>query len=290
MSLRTLRSRSSPLDQLRNPTRQSRHSKNDPGASELVSRTPASPHGWHRHVPGTSGRGAVLILVLNRDILSLKIGCPPASYHFWTWLTCPKIWTKRPETTPAGCRFQCATNKTGPPAITHCCSRCPFWSGVSLQFMRLAIQPAFDFQPSDPMQSKPDKSFAAIHGSTAVTHLKFMKKRLAMLLVISGLAVCAANVTQAAVTVTAATGGTIISADKAQNAAAPAFTTLGDILIAEGASGDFPSQTGKSLILTAPSGWRFNAGTGTATAAKISGGEPMKSQSIASRSRQPVLP
>ena len=95
---------------------------------------------------------------------------------------------------------------------------------------------------------------------------------------------------QANVNITPATGGVNISADKAQNAAAPAFTTLGDILITEGASGDFPSQTGKSLILTAPSGWRFNAGTGTATAAKISGGEPMKSQSIASRSRQPVLP
>src|SRR5437660_9507246 len=79
--------------------------------------------------------------------------------------------------------------------------------------MRLPIQPAFDFHTSDAMQSKPDKSFAAIHGSTAVTHWKFMKKRLAMLLVASGLAVCAANVTQAAVAVTTATGGATISAD-----------------------------------------------------------------------------
>jgi len=137
--------------------------------------------------------------------------------------------------------------------------------------MRLPIQPAFDFHTSDAMQSKPDKSFAAIPGSTAVPHVKFIKKRLAMLLVASGLAVCAANVTQAAVTVTAATGGTNISADKAQNATAPSFTTLGNIVILEGANGDFAAGTGVTLILTAPSGWRFNAGTGTATAAKISG-------------------
>ena len=124
--------------------------------------------------------------------------------------------------------------------------------------MRLPIQPAFDFHTSDAMRSKPDKSFAAIHGSTAVPHVKFIKKRLAMLLVASGLAVCAANVTQAAVTVTAATGGTNISADKAQNATAPAFTTLGNIVILEGANGDFATGTGVTLILTAPSGWRFS--------------------------------
>src|SRR6266480_2333075 len=98
-----------------------------------------------------------------------------------------------------------------------------------------------------------------------------MKKRLAMLLVASGLAVCAANVTQAAVTVTPATGGTNISSDKAQNSAAPAFTTLGNIVILEGANGDFASGSSRTLILTASSGWRFNAGTGTATGAKISG-------------------
>src|SRR5438046_10730446 len=40
---------------------------------------------------------------------------------------------------------------------------------------------------------------------------------------------------QAAVSITAATGGTNISADRAQNGAASAFTTLADIAIQEGA-------------------------------------------------------
>ncbi len=76
---------------------------------------------------------------------------------------------------------------------------------------------------------------------------------------------------QAAVSITTATGGTNISADKAQNATAPAFTTLGNIVILEGAIGDFALGSSRTLILTAPSGWRFNAGTGTATGAKVSG-------------------
>src|SRR5947209_4058039 len=69
----------------------------------------------------------------------------------------------------------------------------PFWSGVFVQFMRLPTEPAFDLRASDVMQSTPDKSFAALHGSAAVTHLKSMKKKLAMLLVASGLALCTAN-------------------------------------------------------------------------------------------------
>jgi hypothetical protein len=76
------------------------------------------------------------------------------------------------------------------------------------------------------------------------------------------------------VTVTAATGGTNISADKAANATSPQFTTLTDIVITEGANGDFPIANGKTLILTAPSGWQFNSGVGSATAAKVSGMGP----------------
>src|SRR5258705_336856 len=89
-------------------------------------------------------------------------------------------------------------------------------SSLNMNYTQHPLNPAGRKYPA--MQSKPDKSFAAIHGSTAVPHWKFMKKQLAMLLVVSGLAVCAATVTQAAVTVSAATGGTNISADKAQNA------------------------------------------------------------------------
>src|SRR5207244_9041285 len=64
--------------------------------------------------------------------------------------------------------------------------------------------------------------------------------------------------------VSAAGGGTLISADLASNGVAAAFTTLGNIVIAEQANNDFPVQTSRTLILTAPSGWRFNAGTGSA--------------------------
>src|SRR5262249_27903175 len=72
---------------------------------------------------------------------------------------------------------------------------------------------------------------------------------------------------QGAVSITAATGGTNISADTAQNAASPSFTTLGNIVITEAVANDF-SASG-TLILTLPSGWRFNtSATITATGAK----------------------
>src|SRR5262249_6948495 len=71
--------------------------------------------------------------------------------------------------------------------------------------------------------------------------------------------------------ITAATGGTSISADTAQNSATPSFTTLGNIVIQEGANGDFAAGTGVTLIFTAPTGWRFNPGIGTAVAAQGSG-------------------
>src|ERR1043166_4276517 len=69
------------------------------------------------------------------------------------------------------------------------------------------------------------------------------------------------------VNVTTATGGTNISADVAQNGVTPAFTTLGNIVIAKTGSGkgDFGAGTNVTLILTAPSGWSFNAGVGSVT-------------------------
>ena len=75
---------------------------------------------------------------------------------------------------------------------------------------------------------------------------------------------CAADAL-ANVAVTAAPGGTGLSADTAQNAVAPTFTTLGNIVISEVAKADFADTAGvgKTLVLTAPSGWQFNAGTGT---------------------------
>src|SRR5262245_21211857 len=95
-------------------------------------------------------------------------------------------------------------------------------------------------------------------------NLNLMKTKLAMLLVASGLALCAANVAQAAVTVTSPFGGNNISADKALNSTnGAAFTALGNIVITEGVNTDFADGNNVTLILTPPDGWRFNAGVGT---------------------------
>lgn len=63
---------------------------------------------------------------------------------------------------------------------------------------------------------------------------------------------------QAVVTITKASGGTLISADKAENAIAPQYTTLGNVVITEGASTDFAVGTNVTITLIAPSGWKFN--------------------------------
>ncbi len=68
------------------------------------------------------------------------------------------------------------------------------------------------------------------------------------------------------VTITSPTGGNNLSADKALNSTnGAAFTALGNIVITEGATTDFAAGNGKTLILTAPSGWQFKPGTGTVT-------------------------
>jgi len=76
--------------------------------------------------------------------------------------------------------------------------------------------------------------------------------------------------------VTAGSGGTSISADKAANAIVPAYTTLGDMVINEGTAGglttDFAVQTNTTLILTAPGGWQFNPGVGTTATTKSGAG------------------
>src|SRR5438093_13445621 len=87
-------------------------------------------------------------------------------------------------------------------------------------------------------------------------------KFLNLLAPVCALAWLGAGPARADVIVTAATGGTGLSADLAQNGAAPGFTALGSIVIQESASSDFPLQTNKTLILSAPNGWRFNAGVG----------------------------
>lgn len=60
--------------------------------------------------------------------------------------------------------------------------------------------------------------------------------------------------TYAAVTITAATLGTNLSADRAANAIAPVWTTLGTIQIQEGLVTDIPAnQITTTIILSAPS-------------------------------------
>src|SRR5688572_13823358 len=66
------------------------------------------------------------------------------------------------------------------------------------------------------------------------------------------------------VVITSPTGGNNLPADKAMNSTnGAAFTALGNIVIAEGVNTDFANGTSQTLILTIPSGWRFNAGVGT---------------------------
>ena len=60
------------------------------------------------------------------------------------------------------------------------------------------------------------------------------------------------------VTITKATGGTSISADKATNALIPAYTTIGSIKLTEGVITDFAIGTNVTVVLNAPTGWTFN--------------------------------
>src|SRR5262245_15575883 len=64
-----------------------------------------------------------------------------------------------------------------------------------------------------------------------------------------------------AVTITPASNGSNISADKAANATSPAWTTLGAITIDEGSNGNknnFGAGTDVTLVLKAPLGFEFN--------------------------------
>ena len=62
----------------------------------------------------------------------------------------------------------------------------------------------------------------------------------------------------AAVTITSATGGVNILADKAANATSPAWTSLGPIIIREGNKFDFGSGANLTLVLKAPGGFEFD--------------------------------
>jgi len=60
------------------------------------------------------------------------------------------------------------------------------------------------------------------------------------------------------VSITAASGGTNISADKAADATSPGWVTLGSFVLNEGNKTDISAGSGQTLILKAPAGFQFN--------------------------------
>jgi hypothetical protein len=95
-----------------------------------------------------------------------------------------------------------------------------------------------------------------------------MKKTAFAFRFVLGLMVGSASLAHANVKITSPVGGNNVPADKAMNSTnGAAFTVLGNIVIAEGAAGDFAAGNNQTLILTAPIGWQFKTGTGTATLA-----------------------
>src|SRR5215475_13598393 len=96
-------------------------------------------------------------------------------------------------------------------------------------------------------------------GSLAIKKTTVIRLSLVLGLMMLGSPQLCANVT-----ITSPTGGNNVSADKALNSTnGAAFTALGNIVITEGASGDFGAGTGQTLILTPPAGWQFNPGVGS---------------------------
>src|SRR5258706_8078683 len=94
-----------------------------------------------------------------------------------------------------------------------------------------------------------------------------MDKSSRRLSLVFGLAVCFTTRLQADVIVTEPTGGQNVPADMALNSTnGAAFTNLGNIVITETTNyADFAVGNNQTLILTAPDGWRFNAGVGSAS-------------------------
>src|SRR6266481_381460 len=66
------------------------------------------------------------------------------------------------------------------------------------------------------------------------------------------------------VLITEPVGGNDVSADKSLNSTnGAAFTSLGNIVLTEGATTDFAVGNNKTFILTLPSGWQFKSGVGS---------------------------
>src|SRR5262245_56049033 len=91
-----------------------------------------------------------------------------------------------------------------------------------------------------------------------------MKKTALPFGLILGLIAASAPHLWADVIITQPTGGNNVSADKALNSTnGAAFTALGNIVLTESAATDFAAGNNQTLILTIPTGWKFNPGVGT---------------------------
>jgi hypothetical protein len=124
------------------------------------------------------------------------------------------------------------------------------------------------------------KKSTFFHLSKALSQPSIVFSRIGKAFAMTLLILLATVSSYATITITLGSGGSNICADKAVGGVNEAFTTLGDITIAEGAVADFTSDG--SLTLSAPSGWAFNTagpvptisvtGTGIAASASWSGG------------------
>ena len=119
--------------------------------------------------------------------------------------------------------------------------------------------------PASRLFYESDKLSCRTNGRDTIGRYIFLPKVSLAKFLLIWMALCASVVLNAQVTVTPASGGTGISADKAANATTPGYTILGDILIQEGADGDI-GTTVTQLVLNAPAGWTFNTSGVTATA------------------------
>src|SRR5262245_22665332 len=91
-----------------------------------------------------------------------------------------------------------------------------------------------------------------------------MKKTVLPIGLILGLFAASSPHLLADVIITQPTGGNNISADKALNSTnGAAFTALGNLVLTEGAAADFAAGNNQTLILTIPTGWKFNPGVGS---------------------------
>ncbi|TMI91979.1 MAG: hypothetical protein E6H08_12610 [Bacteroidetes bacterium] len=82
------------------------------------------------------------------------------------------------------------------------------------------------------------------------------------------------------VVTTSASGGNTISADNAGNATSPAYTTLGNIVISETATGDIKkNQSNSTFLINAPAGWSFN--TAVTPSISFAAGQDISAISIA---------